>query len=107
MSEPTPHDCDPGGAIFRATLPGWTSGISGPLKTAAVPVTPGRAAVEAAVLLAAVTILIPLCAPAGAGCAVLARRAGDDRWRAAFLASLWCGLLGAAVRGALGVSLVP
>jgi len=68
---------------------------------------PGRARLEAAVALAALAILVPALAPAGAGVALTARRAGNPRWLAALLAALWCGLLGASMRGAVGMGLLP
>jgi len=68
---------------------------------------PGRARLEAAVLLAALAILVPVLAPAGVGAALTARSAGHPRWLAALVAALWCGLLGAALRGAVGMELLP
>jgi hypothetical protein len=68
---------------------------------------PGRLALEAAVLLSAITILVPVVVAGAVPCALLARRAGNGRWPAALAAAVWCGLLGAGLRLALGTTVVP
>jgi hypothetical protein len=50
---------------------------------------------------------VPLAALAGVAAALGARRRGNARWLAAAVAAVWCGLLGALLRGALGVGVVP
>jgi len=108
MSDLLPPE-DPTEIIFRAALPGRPGRLLSPPEPerAAVLFTPGRLPLEGAVLLAAMAILIPLAAPAAGACALAARRKGNRRGLAAFLAAAWCGLLGIALRRALGVPLLP
>jgi hypothetical protein len=95
--------------IFRAALPGRPSRLMTPpdRDRATVLFAPGRLQLEGAILLAATAILIPLAAPGAGACALAARRKGNPRWLAAFLAATWCGLLGMALRRALGVHILP
>jgi hypothetical protein len=102
------HDPDESGRIFRAALPGWQSVITRRRDGgAALLFAPGRRWLEASVLAAAVSLLVPSLAVVAVGAALLSRRAGNSRWLAALLAALWCGLLGTVVRGALGIAVVP
>lgn len=68
---------------------------------------PGRARLELSVLLAAVALLFPVSAFGAMAAALLARRSGHQRWSAALVAGLWCGLLGVAVRASLGLATFP
>jgi hypothetical protein len=106
MSEPPrPEDLD--AAIFRAALACQPCGKAARPDRAAFLFAPGRASLEGAILLAALAVLFPLASPGGMVLALSARRAGNSRWLAAFAAAVWCGLLGGALRTALGLSLVP
>jgi hypothetical protein len=108
---------EPTEILFRAALPGRPSrlvrppdpgrGGSGRPDGGTLLFAPGRAALEAAVLLAALAILVPLCAPPALACALVARRRDNPRWLAALVAAAWCGLLGVVVRLALGVAVAP
>jgi hypothetical protein len=108
MSDLLPPE-DPTEMIFRAALPGRPSRLMAPpdRHRAAVLFAPGRLQLEGAVLLAALAILIPLAAPGAGAFALAARRKGNRRGLAAFLAATWCGLLGIALRRAFGVPLLP
>jgi hypothetical protein len=108
MSDRLPPE-DPTEIIFRAALPGRPSRLMAPPDRgrAAMLFAPGRLQLEGAVLLAALAILVPLAALGAGACAVAARRKGNRRWLAAFLAAVWCGVLGIVLRRALGVPLLP
>jgi hypothetical protein len=108
MSDLLPPE-DPTEIIFRAALPGRPSRLTAPPDPhrARLLFAPGRLQLEAAILLAALAILVPLAAPGAGACALAARRKGNRRWLAAFLAATWCGLLGIALRRALAVPLLP
>src|SRR5260221_10535968 len=105
--------------LFRAALPGRPSRLLPPADQGrragdaghpdgfALLFAPGRLALEAAVLLAALALLVPACAPPALACALLARRKGNRRWSAAFVAAAWCGLLGVVIRLALGLPVAP
>ena len=104
--------------LFRAALPGRPSRLVIPAEPGrrsgdaerpdgALLFSPGRLALEGAILLAALAILVPLCAPPALACALLARRRGNRRWLAAFVAAAWCGLLGVVIRIALGLPVAP
>jgi hypothetical protein len=99
---------EPVEVIFRAALPGRPGALLPPPDSGRGELlfAPGRAALEAAVLLAAVALLLPLCAPGGMGCALWARRRGNPRGPAAFVAAAWCGLLGVVVRRTLGLGIL-
>jgi hypothetical protein len=94
--------------IFRAALPGRPGALLPPPDPgpAELLFAPGRAALEAAVLLAAVALLVPLCAPPAMGCALWARRRGNRRGLAAFATAAWCGLLGLVVHRVLGLGVL-
>jgi hypothetical protein len=98
---------DAGAAVFRAALPGRPSGLTRQAHFGATLLAPGRGAFEAALVLAAFALLVPLCSPCALAAAVLARRAKHPRWLAAALAAAWCGLLGGAFRGMIGLGLAP
>ncbi|MGP8059516.1 MAG: hypothetical protein ACLP9C_07770 [Acidimicrobiales bacterium] len=68
---------------------------------------PGRASFEWAVLFAALALVFPLSALVGLGFAERARRRGYGRWPAATAIAVWCGILGAVLRGFLHLGLVP
>src|SRR5260221_2096412 len=102
--------------LFRAALPGRPSRLVPPAEQGrragepdggALLFSPGRLALEAAILLAALAILVPSCAPPALACALRARRKGNRRWPAAFVAAAWCGLLGVVIRLALGLPVAP
>jgi hypothetical protein len=101
-------DGEPTENIFRAALPGRPGALLPPADPgrSALLLAPGRLALEAAVLLAAVAILLPLCAPGAMACALAARRRGNRRGLAAFVTAAWCGLLGVVIRRALGLGIV-
>jgi hypothetical protein len=108
MSDPRPQDDDADARIFRAALPGWQSGLSRPKSDrAAVLFAPGRGYLELSIALSAVAIIIPLCAVGAFVASRFARRAGNDRWRAAMIASVWCAFLGVVLRAALGLGVLP
>jgi len=68
---------------------------------------PGRASFEWAVLFAAIALVFPLSALLGVGFAERARRRGYARWPGAMAIALWCGILGAILRGLLHLGVVP
>jgi len=107
MSELGLHE-EPTEIIFRAALPGRPGALLPPADPgrSALLFAPGRLALEAAVLLAAVAILLPLCAPGAMACALTAHRRGNRRGLAAFAAAAWCGVLGVIVRRALGLGIL-
>lgn len=99
---------DPWPRIVRAAIPGRPRTPSSSAATETPLVwQPGRAPLEWSILCSAVGLLFPLLALIGAGFALRARRQGSPRWLAAFLAGLWCLILGGSVRLALGFGLVP
>lgn len=94
--------------IFRAALPGRPGALLPPPDPGRSELlfAPGRAALEAAILLAAVALLLPLCAPGAMGCALWARRRGNPRGLAALVTAAWCGVLGIVVRQVLGLGVL-
>ena len=109
MSE-SPDPSEQSGRIFRAALPGWNTAISGrnrDAERAAALFAPGRGRLECSILLSALAMLVPVAAVGAVTFAVLARRAGNPRWRAAIAAALWCGLVGITLRSGLGLGMVP
>lgn len=68
---------------------------------------PGRASFEWAVLFAALALVLPLSALVGLGFAERARRRGYARWPGAMAMAVWCGILGAVLRGLLHLGVVP
>jgi hypothetical protein len=68
---------------------------------------PGRSSLEWSVALSAIAIVAPVCSLGAAGFAIRCRRAGGQRWRAALLAAVWCGLIGIAFRRVGGLGLIP
>lgn len=91
--------------LLRTAISGRPSGLGGkePLPMFA----PGRPALEAAVLLAALAILVPALGIGAVGFAWRAHRRGNRRWLAALLAAVWCVGLGIVLRRAGGLPLVP
>jgi hypothetical protein len=101
-------DDEPTEIIFRAALPGRPGALLPPADRGGAPLlfAPGRLALEAAVLLAALAILVPLCAPGAMACALTARHRGNRRGLAALVAAVWCGVLGLVLRRALGLGIL-
>jgi hypothetical protein len=109
MSDTHHHEepIDPGAQVFRAALPGWQSVIADHDRDVPVMFVPGRGSLEGSILLSAFALLEPVLAIAALVFALRARSAGNRRWLAALLASLWCGGLGLVLRMGLGFGLVP
>jgi hypothetical protein len=107
MSDLRPDDLD--SRVFRRSVLGLPIGRYGKLSgEGSLAVTaPGRGWLEATVVLAAVAILLPVLSVPAVVAGFRARRAGNPRWLAGLLASVWCGLLGILLRAALGATLVP
>ena len=101
-------DEEPTEIVFRAALPGRPGGLVPPPDPdrAAMLFAPGRVALEAAVLLAALALLVPVCAPGAVACALAARRKGNRRGVAALVTAVWCGVLGVVIRWALGFGIL-
>lgn len=98
---------DPAARIFRAAIPGRPGNVGDGQPRIAVLFAPGRGALEASVILSALTLLVPVCCVGAVGFATVARRAGNRRWLAALVAGVWCGVLGLALRAVLGMGVVP
>jgi hypothetical protein len=71
-------------------------------------VTPrGKATFDWAIAFAALALIFPISALVAVGLALETRRRGYRRWPAVLVMALWCGLLGALLRGMLKMGLVP
>jgi hypothetical protein len=102
VGEERPH-----GWLYRSMVPGRPSGTRPAKVDIALLWAPGRAALEIAVILAALAIIVPIVAAPAVLFAMRARRRGHPRWLAVAGASVWCAFLGIAVRVGLGLGFVP
>lgn len=68
---------------------------------------PGRASFDWAVLCAAAALLFPVSGVLGVVFAERSRRQGYGRWKAALAVSIWCALLGLALRGFMHLEVFP
>ncbi len=105
MSDPS-HE-DPDARVFRAALaPLRRQGPPSPDRALRL-FAPGRKALEAAIGLAAVAIVMPVVSIAAIWFAIAARRAENPRGTAAVVAAVWCGVLGTFLRFTLGFPVIP
>ena len=68
---------------------------------------PGRASFDWAVLFATAALIFPVSGVVGVVFADRSRRQGYGRWRSALLISIWCVILGMALRGFLHLEVFP
>jgi len=102
VAEERPH-----GRLARSVVPGRPSAPSRPKVDVAWLWAPGRASLEAGVILAAFAIVVPILAVPSVLFALRARYRGHPRWLAVGVAGVWCCLLGLAVRSGMGLGFVP
>jgi hypothetical protein len=70
-------------------------------------IEPGRGAFELSLGLCALSLVFPWLAAGAASAAARAWLLGSPRGWIAFVAAVWCCLLGLAIRGYLGIGIFP